>query len=171
MGKKGGKGKGKKDKKEKKDKVVFGHDYYENKLAHADGAVDDFSEQLDTRLLSLEEVTLLLEQLESDKYDVTSYINRMIHEKERAIVHVNERRDELIDVKVTDALQLKVIKLTLLLINQFKAKKRSQRNRRDNEGVEPCKDQGQGQTERHGRSVVREEKTRESHRQIQATNH
>jgi len=108
MGKKGGKGKGKKDKKEKKDKVVFGHDYYENKLAHADGAVDDFSEQLDTRLLSLEEVTLLLEQLESDKYDVTSYINRMIHEKERAIVHVNERRDELIDVKVTDALQLKL---------------------------------------------------------------
>ena len=117
MGKKGGKGKGKKDKKEKKEKVVFGHDYYETKLARADADVDEFTEQLDQRLMTLEEVTALLEQLESDKYDVTSYINRMIHEKERAIVDVNERRDELIDVKVTDALQLKVI--IIILNNLF----------------------------------------------------
>ena len=61
------------------------------------------------RLLSLEEVAGLLEQLESDKYDVTSYINRMIHEKELSIVEVNERRNKLIDVSVTDSLQQKVL--------------------------------------------------------------
>ena len=32
----------------------------------------------------------------------------MIHEKELSIVEVNERRDKLIDVSVTDALQQKV---------------------------------------------------------------
>ena len=35
----------------------------------------------------------------------------MIHEKELSIVEVNERRDKLIDVSVTDALQQKVRKV------------------------------------------------------------
>lgn len=108
MGKKGGKGKGKKEKKEKKEKVVFGHDYYENRVNKAEADVEESTETLDQRLLSLEEVAGLLEQLESDKYDVTSYINRMIHEKELSIVEVNERRNKLIDVSVTDSLQQKL---------------------------------------------------------------
>ena len=101
---KGGK-KGKKEKKEKKEKVVHGHEYYEKRVTAAEADVDEFQDKMENRLLSLEEITALLEQLESDKHDVTSYINRMIHEKETNIEEINERRDVLIDTAVTDGLK------------------------------------------------------------------
>ena len=45
----------------------------------------------------------------------------MIHEKELSIVEVNERRDKLIDVSVTDALQQKVRSTTVLIIRKYVA--------------------------------------------------
>jgi len=103
-GKKGGKKGGKGSKKAEK-APAHGHGWYQERIDKAEAIVQELDDILDERDLKEEEVRHLYEQIESDKSDITSYINRMIREQEICIGQLNEKREELIDHTVTDNLR------------------------------------------------------------------
>jgi len=103
-GKKGGKKGGKGGKKAEK-APAHGHGWYQERIDKAEAIVAELDDILDDKDLKEEEVRHLYEQIESDKSDITSYINRMIREQEICIGQLNDKREELIDHEVTDKLR------------------------------------------------------------------
>jgi len=103
-GKKGGKKGGKAGRKTEK-APAHGHGWYQERIDKAEAIVTELDDILDEKDLHEEEVRHLYEQIESDKSDITSYINRMIREQEICIGQLNDKREELIDHEVTSKLR------------------------------------------------------------------
>lgn len=108
MGKGKGKGKAKKEKKEKKEKVSHSHDYYQDQIEKAEDVLTEVNDALDAQIVEQELVGELMNQIDEDKHDICSYINRMIREQEICMEIVDDRKGQLIDTSVTEGLKTEI---------------------------------------------------------------
>lgn len=94
-----GKGKkGKKSKKEGKSKAPpLPHEYYVDQINRQDENFGELLNIADTEVFNLAEVSQLNEQINQDKGDIASYLQRIIREKEVAIEELNDLAETIID--------------------------------------------------------------------------
>jgi len=105
MGKGKGKGKTKKEKKEKKEKVSHSHEYYQDQIEKSEDHLTEVNDALDAQIVEQDLVVELMNQIDEDKNDICSYINRMIREKEICMELVDEKKEKIIDTSITQQLK------------------------------------------------------------------
>jgi len=94
---KGKKGKGKKGKKSKEKAPSFSHEHYQEQIRSQKTNLEQITDVYDEELLTYQDIHALSAQIETDKGDITSYVHRMIREKELDIELLNETEKSIID--------------------------------------------------------------------------